>query len=251
PGIGRYTAGAIASIAFNEAAPVLDGNVMRVFTRFGDLDGDITRAATQRQLWALARDWLHPTRPGEWNQALMELGRRICRPRQPDCPRCPLQHNCLAHARGRQHELPRRRPRPERPHYDDVVALLRNEQGELLIQRRPQEGLLGGLWTFPGGRARADDASLEAALRRCLRETLALEVLPGAALEPVQHGFTHFQLTLRAWECAPVRGPEATGSPEIAWVKPADLTRYSFGGAERALIANWLTAASRRSATPR
>ncbi len=251
PGIGRYTAGAIASIAFNEATPVLDGNVMRVFTRLTDLDEDITKSATQRRLWALAQGWLHPKRPGDWNQALMELGRRICRPRQPDCPRCPLQASCLARARGRQHELPRRRPRPQRPHYVDVVALLRNAQGELLIQRRPQEGLLGGLWTFPGGRATAADASLEAALQRCLRETLALEVKPGAALAPVQHGFTHFQLTLYAWECALVRGPEATQSPEIAWVSPEDLTRYSFGGAERALIANWLTAESRISETPR
>ena len=111
PGIGRYSAGAIASIAFAEAAPVLDGNVMRVFARLTDLDEDITRPATQRQLWALAQDWLHPTRPGAWNQALMELGRRVCRPRQPDCPRCPLQDACLARARGRQNELPRRRPR--------------------------------------------------------------------------------------------------------------------------------------------
>lgn len=250
PGIGRYTAGAIASIAFGEAAPVLDGNVMRVFARLSDLDEDITRSATQRQLWALARDWLHVERPGAWNQALMELGRRVCRPRQPDCPRCPLQASCLARARGSQAERPRRPPRPERPHHDLVVALLRNARGEVLIQRRPAEGLLGGLWTFPGGRAMAEDASLEAALRRCLRETLALEVRPGAALPPVQHGFTHFRITLHAWECALVRGPELPQTPETAWVPPEALGDYSFGGAERALIAHWLKAAPRRSATP-
>ena len=250
PGIGRYSAGAIASIAFAEAAPVLDGNVMRVFARLTDLDEDITRPATQRRLWALAQDWLHPTRPGAWNQALMELGRRVCRPRQPDCPRCPLQDACLARARGRQNELPRRRPRPERPHHDLVVALLRNAQGEILIQRRPAEGLLGGLWTFPGGRAVAEDVSLEAALQRCLRESLALEARPGAALAPVQHGFTHFRITLHAWECALVCGPAESPSPETAWVQPEGLGAYSFGGAERALIANWLTAATRGSATP-
>ena len=193
PGIGRYTAGAIASIAFDEAAPVLDGNVMRVFARLLDLDEDITRAATQRRLWALAQQWLPQTRPGAWNQALMELGRRICRPRQPDCPRCPLQAQCLARARSSQAQRPRRRPRAERPHYDVVAALLRNAQGELLLQRRPPDGLLGGLWTFPGGRVTAVDATLPDALHRLLRATLALEVQRGAALAPVQQGFTHFR----------------------------------------------------------
>ena len=237
PGIGRYTAGAIASIAFDEPSPVLDGNVMRVFARLLDLDEDITRAATQRRLWALAQQWLPQVRPGTWNQALMELGRRICRPRQPDCPRCPLQSQCLARARGSQAQRPRRPPRADRPHYDVVVALLRNAQDELLLQRRPPEGLLGGLWTFPGGRVTAADASLPDALHRLLRATLALEVQRGAALAPVQQGFTHFRITLHAWECELLSGPAATQLPELAWARPEALARYSFGRAERALIA--------------
>ncbi len=237
PGIGRYTAGAIASIAFDEAAPVLDGNVMRVFARLTDLDEDITRAATQRRLWALAQEWLPETRAGAWNQALMDLGRLICRPRQPDCPHCPLQAQCLAHARGSQAQRPRRRPRAPRPHYDVVAALVRNARGELLLQRRPPEGLLGGLWTFPGGRVSAADITLSDALQRLLRATLALEVRRGAALAPVQHGFTHFRITLHAWECSLVSGPAAMQIPELAWVQPEALARYSFGGAERILIA--------------
>ena len=250
PGIGRYTAGAIASIAYGQAAPVLDGNVMRVFARLTDLDEDVTRSATQRRLWALAQDWLHPTRPGDWNQALMELGRRVCRPRRPACSRCPLQARCLAFARGTQASRPRRRPRPERPHFDEVAALLRNSQGEVLIQRRPEEGLLGGLWTFPGGRVAAEDSDLLAALRRSLRETLALQAQPLRPLTPVRHGFTHFRITLHAWECRLVSGPDGTPAPEVAWVQPAALSRYSFGGAERALIAAWLTGADRRDGTP-
>ena len=237
PGIGRYTAGAIASIAFDEPSPVLDGNVMRVFARLLDLDEDITRAATQRRLWALAQQWLPQVRPGTWNQALMELGRTICRPRQPDCPRCPLQSQCLARARGSQAQRPRRPPRADRPHYDVVVALLRNAQDELLLQRRPPEGLLGGLWTFPGGRVTAADASLPDALHRLLRTTLGLEVQRGAALAPVQQGFTHFRITLHAWECRLLSGPAATQLPELAWARPEALARYSFGRAERALIA--------------
>ena len=237
PGIGRYTAGAIASIAFDEASPVLDGNVMRVFARLQDLDEDITRAATKRRLWKQAQEWLPQRRPGTWNQALMELGRLICRPRQPDCPRCPLQAQCLARARGSQAQRPRRRPRADRPHYDVVAALLRNAQGELLLQRRPPDGLLGGLWTFPGGRVSEADAALPDALHRLLRTTLGLEVQRGAALAPVQQGFTHFRITLHAWECELLRGPDATCPPELAWVRPEALARYSFGRAERALIA--------------
>ena len=250
PGIGRYTAGAIASIAFGEAAPVLDGNVMRVLARLTDLDEDTTRSATQRHLWTLAQEWLHPTRPGAWNQALMELGRRICRPRRPDCPRCPLQAQCLAFARGTQAARPRRRPRPARPHYDVVAALVRNDRGEYLIQRRPEEGLLGGLWTFPGGRVAADDSDLEAALGRSLRETLALRAQPTRPLTPVQHGFTHFSMTLHAWECRLVSGPDVTPPPELAWALPQALRAYSFGGAERALIAAWLTGAAQTGGTP-
>ena len=236
PGIGPYTANAIASIAFDEALPVLDANVMRVFARLRDLDEDITRPATKRKLWSLAADRLPPARPGAWNQALMELGRRICRPRRPDCPRCPLRPDCLAHARGSQTQRPVRRPRPARPHYDVVAALLRNAQGELLLQRRPTEGLLGGLWAFPGGRVGAADASLPGALERLLRETLGLEVQRGAALAPVQQGFTHFRITLHAWECTVLRGPTATQTPELAWARPEDLHRYSFGRAERTLL---------------
>lgn len=240
PGIGRYTAGAIASIACDEAVPALDGNVMRVFARLEDLDEDITRAATQRHLWALAQQWLPRERPGAWNQALMELGRRICRPRRPDCPRCPLQARCLAYARGTQALRPRRRPRPARPHYDIVAALVRNARGELLLQRRPEEGLLGGLWTFPGGRVAEEDDGLWEALQRLLRESLALEVQQGATLAPVQQEFTHFRMTLHARECQLLRGPDGKAAPTLAWARPEALAGYSFGRAERRLIATLL-----------
>ena len=249
PGIGRYTAGAIASIAFGEAAPALDGNVMRVYTRLEDLDGDITRGATQRQLWALAQERLPPARAGAWNQALMELGRRICTPRKPDCPRCPLQAQCLARARGTQAQRPRRRPRGARPHYDVVAALARNAQGEYLLQRRPREGLLGGLWSLPGGRVEAADASLEDALRRTVRETLALEVQVGAALAPVEQGFTHFRITLHAWQCELVSGPEARDGMELALARPEALGRFSFGRAERKVLAALLQRRERPGGT--
>ena len=114
PGIGRYTAGAIASIAFGRAAPVLDGNVIRVFARLLDLDEDVTRSATQTKLWRIAEDWLPAEDAGEYNQALMELGQRVCKPRNPRCGACPIRAHCRAWKAGAQDSRPRRRRRARR-----------------------------------------------------------------------------------------------------------------------------------------
>src|SRR5690606_9509851 len=117
PGIGRYTAGAIASIAFGEVAPVLDGNVIRVFSRLLDLEADVTQNDTKNQLWQQAENWMPDSRPGDYNQALMELGRTICKPRNPLCGQCPIREYCLAYQHGTQDERPVKTPRAVTPHY--------------------------------------------------------------------------------------------------------------------------------------
>jgi len=122
PGVGRYTAGAIASIAFGRRAPVVDGNVARVLSRLAGLAGDVRSPVVSRRLWALAAEWIDAERPGDFNQALMELGETICVPRSPDCARCPVRARCAAHRQGRVAELPTPRRPPERP---EVAALWR------------------------------------------------------------------------------------------------------------------------------
>ena len=242
PGIGRYTAGAIASIAFSQPAPVLDGNVIRIFTRLLDLPDDINRSATRTKLWRIAAEWLPVQGAGVHNQALMELGQKVCRPRNPHCAACPLRANCRAYAAGTQAVRPVRGKRAPTPHYDVTAGLIRDELGRLLIAQRPFDGLLGGLWEFPGGK-REGRESLAECLRRELREELAIAVEVGQRVAVVKHAFTHFKITLHAFECRylgalpPYREPQALEALDWAWVREGQLERFSFGKADRLVIA--------------
>lgn len=237
PGVGRYTAGAIASIAFGENAPVLDGNVIRVFARLLDLEADVTQTDTKNQLWQQAENWMPGARPGDYNQALMELGRTVCKPRSPLCAQCPIRQHCLAFARGTQDERPVKTPRAATPHYDVAAGIIWNKNGRLLIAQRPLEGLLGGLWEFPGGKVEPGE-SLPDCLQRELREELAIEVRVGDLFTVVRHGFTHFRITMHTFTCHYISGPpQAIGVRDWAWVTLEQLEGYSFGKADREVIA--------------
>ncbi|MFN8529110.1 MAG: A/G-specific adenine glycosylase [Anaerolineae bacterium] len=237
PGIGRYTAGAIASIAFEVRAPVLDGNVIRVFARLIDLPDEVTQPKTQAKLWELVETFLPDARLGDYNQALMELGRVICKPRNPLCGDCPIRAHCDAYAHGTQDKRPVKKAKAATPHYDVAAGMIWDDQGRLLIAQRPLDGLLGGLWEFPGGK-REPGETMEACLARELREELAIEVEVGELYTTVNHAFTHFKITLHAYTCRYVSGePQTLGVAAWAWVKPEELDRYSFGKADREVIA--------------
>ncbi len=167
----------------------------------------------------------------------MELGRTVCKPRNPLCGECPIQAHCLACARGTQDERPVKTPRATTPHYDVAAGIIWNERGKLLIAQRPLDGLLGGLWEFPGGKQEPDE-TLPECLQRELREELAIEVSVGDLFVVVRHGFTHFKITLHAFTCQYVSGPpKALGVRDWAWVTPDQLDSYSFGKADREIIA--------------
>jgi A/G-specific adenine glycosylase len=237
PGIGRYTAGAIASIGFGERVPVLDGNVMRVFSRLTNLSDDIARPATQAHLWALAERLVPANRPGDYNQALMENGRTICRPRAPLCLVCPLTAHCAAFAAGTQDQRPVKAKKAATPHYDVAAGVIWDGQGRLLIAQRKADGLLGGLWEFPGGKLEVDE-TLPECLTRELREELDIAVTVGDLLTSVKHAFTHFKITLHAFECRHTDGvPQAIGCAAWRWVHPADLDQFAFGRADQQVIA--------------
>lgn len=238
PGIGRYTAGAISSIAFSVRAPVLDGNVIRVLTRIQDITEDVSLTATQARLWQKAEALLPRERSGDYNQAIMDLGRMICQPRKPLCEKCPVQTHCQAFAKGTQLERPVKPTRRATPHYDVTAGIIWNSQGELLIAQRPLDGLLGGLWEFPGGKQEPGE-SLTECLRRELREELDIEVEIGPLFAVVRHAFTHFKITLHAFACRWVgadRDPQAIGVRAWVWVSPQRLGEFSFGKADRLVI---------------
>lgn len=242
PGIGRYTAGAIASIAFNQHAPVLDGNVIRVLSRLVDLSDDVTQTATRNALWHLAEQLVPEDRPGDYNEALMELGQQVCLPTNPHCLLCPLAHVCLARQYGTQAERPVRPPRKHTPHYDVVAGIIwRNGRpapsGEFLIAQRPLDGLLGGLWEFPGGKLEAGE-TLEQALQREILEELAIVIVPGSFLIAVAHAYTHFRITLHAFHAAYSGGePQDIGVTDHAWVTLDEVDTYAFAVTDRKIIA--------------
>ncbi len=237
PGIGRYTAGAIASLAFGIAAPVLDGNVIRVLTRLFDIAEDVTQSRTRRALWHLATELLPAGQAGAWNEALMELGRCICTAPTPRCQECPLKAHCLAFANGTQPSRPVRQPRRRAPHYDVTAAVTRREDGRILIARRPPESMLGGLWEFPGGK-REPGESLRECLRREIREELGIEIEIGEQIGTIHHAYTHFRITLYVFVCRHLSGePRAIGCSEWAWVTLEDLDRYAFPVTDQKIIA--------------
>jgi A/G-specific adenine glycosylase len=238
PGIGRYTAAAIASLAFGLDAATLDGNLKRVFARLFDVEEPADSLAGEKHLWALAEENLPKGRAGDYNQALMDLGATICLPKNPRCPLCPLIELCQARARGVQESRPVQKPKKEIPHYIVTAAVIRRG-GKVLLAKRPAKGLLGGLWEFPGGKAEPGE-NLPDALQREIREELAADIHVGESFGIYRHAYTHFRITLHAFLCTlDGKEPRPLEAEEIAWVTPHDLANYPMGKVDR-LIARKL-----------
>jgi A/G-specific adenine glycosylase len=235
PGIGRYTASAISSIAADEPVPVVDGNVQRVLARLFAIRTAIERSATQAKLWSLAEVLLARKSPGAFNQALMELGARVCAPRRPQCGECPLRRWCAAESMGWQERLPARRAKRPVPTIDAAAALLRR-RGQLLLVRRPPTGLLAGMWTLPAveitdGRSHAD------ALRAWIRASLGVQVSVGPLLATVRHAFSHRHLRVHIYACMLAAGSASPRQSEgIRWVAPAHWADYPLATVDRKII---------------
>ncbi len=235
PGIGPYTAGAIASIAFGADEPVLDGNVKRVLCRLFAIDDDPRAGKVKQRLWELARTLIPRGRAGRFNEALMDLGAMVCIPRRPRCMACPLQARCQAFGQRRQNELPVRRGKKPLPHHDIAIGIVWKDD-RILIDQRPAEGLLGGLWEFPGGKIEEGESQTDAVIRE-LREEVGIEVDVGQKLITVDHAYTHFRITLHAYQCIHRSGrPRPIASQRVRWVGLDELDDYAFPTANRKII---------------
>ncbi len=236
PGVGSYTAGAILSIAFGQRAPAIDANVRRVLSRLFGIDQPLERSRTLRQLAELARSLVPIEGAGRFNQALMDLGSDICTPRKPDCTHCPIRGHCWAYQHRWQDVLPVRRKRSTIPHQHVTAGVIQDKGGQLLIVRRPNHGLLGGLWKFPGG-AQQPDETLERCLRRKTREEVGIRIRIGKKITSVSHAYTHFRITLHAFQCAYQSGkPQAHGCSEWRWTRLEGLNDVPFSRADRKII---------------
>jgi A/G-specific adenine glycosylase len=298
PGIGRYTAGAIASLAFDVDAPVLDGNVIRVLCRLFAIKRNPKEPQVKENLWGLAEalipkplakvelkkrlsaptpsqglaqdrsspnnlakgsrsidaSHLQPSQgtshlqpfnrlragpprgtSGEFNEALMELGALICTPRSPKCDRCPLNKICLAKKQNLQDQLPIKIKRKPVPHYQVTAAVIR-KGNRLLIAQRPFGGRLGGLWEFPGGKEERGE-TLPQCLRREIKEELGFRIKVGKFITSIDHAYTHFTITLHAFECTVVSGtPRALGVEQFKWVRMKELDEYAFAKTDLKII---------------
>ncbi len=223
PGFGPYIAAAVVSIAYGKPYPVLDANVRRVLLRLSCIRREPDSRMEKHFLRDLAT-LMQETRPGEFNQAMMELGALVCRPKNPSCLLCPLQRFCLAYKEGKQEVIPAPKKRTYRK-IETVVGII-EESGKYLIQKRPSTGLLAGLWEFPGGKRKKGETR-EGALRRELREEVGAEVKEEKFLLKIQHAYTQFQVSLYAYECVLRRKPRLRRDSH-RWVISEALKRYPF-----------------------
>ena len=230
PGIGRYTAGAILSIAFGRPVPAIDGNVRRVISRLFAIEESVDDTATQKRIEERVETLVPKRDPGRFNQALMELGAVCCTPKTPACPSCPLQDDCKARLQGIAHRLPLRGKKKSIPHREVVSAVIRDGNGRLLIVQRPARGLLGSLWKFPGGILNPEENPVEG-LARIAREELNIEIGVRSPLAAVKHVYTHFRITLTAFACT-LRKGMPTGSP-WRWASTGELEELPFSRADR------------------
>src|SRR5690606_7694549 len=190
----------VLSLAHDDPLSVPDGNVIRVLSRVFAVEADVTSGRTRRHLQRLADALLDPDEPARWNESVMELGATVCTPASPDCPRCPLNGVCAAFATGEPERFPVSKKKKSIPHHDIAVGVISDEGGRVLVQQRPTDAMLGGLWEFPGGKVEPGEA-LADACRREIREELGVEVEVGEPIAQIGHAYSHFKITLHAFRC--------------------------------------------------
>ncbi len=237
PGIGRYTAGAIMSIAFNADCAAVDGNVVRVFARLFDIAAPIQERESQRIFWNIAERLLPMGKARSFNQALMDLGALVCTPKNPLCPKCPLDTLCQGLRAGVVDLRPVVRKIQDIVPIQAAVGILIHN-GKVFIQKRPPSGLMPHLWEFPGGKLQHGETSKQALVRE-FHEELALTISGVRKLALIRHNYTRFRVTLHAFTCkldGVSQEPVLNAAVDGRWVTFGELDGYAFPAANRKLI---------------
>lgn len=236
PGIGTYSAGAILSIAYGKALPAVDGNVRRILCRLFAIRKPPNDTQEQKRLHKMAAFLVPDRHPGDFNQALMDLGATICKPKNPDCSRCPLSGLCQARIKNLQHALPIIRKAGSIPHRQAAACVLRNSKGLLLVVQRPASGLLASLWKLPGGFVEPGE-SMEKALKRRVKEEIGVSIRTGTYLTSVHHTYSHFHLTLHAYECRLQKDkPKKLDCQNWRWTAPDDIKKLPLSKVDRMVL---------------
>ncbi len=237
-GIGPYTAAAVSSIAFQKKQAVVDGNVIRVLCRFYGIEDNIRLTSTKKEVQNLADKLIPADNPGDFNQAVMELGATVCTPAKVNCGGCPLSVNCSALSMAKTETIPYKSKKKKVPHHQIAVGIIVNQKNQLLIALRPNDAMLGGLWEFPGGK-NVSQESLPQTVKRELKEELGVDVNVYSRFMKLNHAYSHFKITLHAYWCGIQSGtPEPRSSQEINWVHLHQIDQYPFPKANKTLIEN-------------
>ncbi|MEW6698187.1 MAG: A/G-specific adenine glycosylase [Bacillota bacterium] len=195
PGIGAYTAGAVMSIAYNQAYPAVDGNVLRVMSRLYLIEKDISQPVVKKEMETLLGQMFPAEQASDFTQALMELGALICLPASPKCSGCPIRQHCKACKGNLQQTLPIKQKKPLQKRVHRLIALIQQED-RILMNKRPAEGLLGGLWEFPGVEGKSKQEFIEK-----FKIKYGIDILPGSHWMDAKHEFTHLIWEMKVYQC--------------------------------------------------
>lgn len=227
PGVGEYIASAVLSIAFGHTHAVVDGNVKRVLARLFQIDLPVNQPKHHIIFKQEATRLMGKADPANFNQAIMELGALICRPKKPDCKHCPIHQNCFVFLHNRTDQFPKRVKSKPVPTYKIAVGVVRHNN-KMLITRRKPEGLLGGLWEFPGGKLNKGENTQAACIREIYEET-RIKVKVDSYITQVKHAYTHFKIVMDIFYCGYISGDvQLNGPVDFKWIKLTDINNFAF-----------------------
>ncbi len=235
PGIGDYIASAVLSIAFNQPYAVLDGNVKRVLARLYEISAPVNKPSSYKIFKEFADDLLDRHHPGRFNQALMELGALVCKPKKPECRGCPLRSRCRAYQAEHVDQFPKRIKKPRTPLHNIAVGVV-YKNSHMLITRRKSEGLLGGLWEFPGGKIGKHERPEQACARE-IKEEVNLNVAITGHIAQIKHAYTHFKIIMEVFSCRYLSGDiRLKGPVDFRWITLKEIDQYPFPKANHKFI---------------
>jgi len=235
PGVGEYIASAVLSIAFGQPYAVVDGNVKRVLARLYKIDVPVNGSGSSKNFKKAAEGILTEKDPGKFNQAMMELGALVCTPRNPTCSDCPVSRFCQVFRTGEAAHYPKRIKKTKIPLFHIATGIVKKGP-KILITRRKPEGLLGGLWEFPGGKVKKNETA-EAACVREIKEEVNLEVRTDAHITRIRHAYTHFKIVMDVFYCTYLAGRIRLNGPvDFRWIRPGEIDDYPFPGANHKFI---------------
>ena len=231
PGVGEYTAAAVLSIAFNQIIPAIDGNVKRVMSRYLGL-----KKITPRNYMRIKnklKSWIPSQRPGDFNQAMMDLGSIICRPIKPNCNKCPIRINCVGYLNNKPEIYPMKLVKKKFPNFIVVVGLIWRKD-KFYIQKRKIGSMLGGLWEFPGGKI-SDNESLIIGLEKKIKNECGSEIKVNEKIGVIKHKYSHFSITMHGFNCKEKSKIVHPGK-EHRWINSEQIDQFAFPKANHKLF---------------